>query len=219
VSRPRVLVLNPNSNSSVTEGLERAVEGQGRSLGVDIDCASLAQAPFGIETDQDIETVVPLLIREVIEQGDAYNAIVIACYSDPGLVESRAAGATPVFGIHEAALTEAESFDRPFGVLALGEASIARHLAYVRRLGKDRLHVGERALNMSVDAAANDPRALERIVQTGRALIRASGAATLILGCAGMATHREAAEEALGIPVIDPVQAAVRQACATIPMA
>jgi Asp/Glu/hydantoin racemase len=36
------------------------------------------------------------------------------------------------------------------------------------------------------------------------------------MGCAGMARHRGALEAALGIPVIDPTQAAVAMALGTV---
>ena len=42
------------------------------------------------------------------------------------------------------------------------------------------------------------------------------GADVLILGCAGMARHRENIERALGVPVIDPAQAAAVQAIAAV---
>jgi Asp/Glu/hydantoin racemase len=38
------------------------------------------------------------------------------------------------------------------------------------------------------------------------------GAEAIILGCAGMAGHRAFAEEACGVPVIEPCQAAATQA-------
>jgi Asp/Glu/hydantoin racemase len=36
------------------------------------------------------------------------------------------------------------------------------------------------------------------------------------MGCAGMARHRHQLEQALGIPVIDPTQAAVTMALGTV---
>ena len=44
--------------------------------------------------------------------------------------------------------------------------------------------------------------------------IAAAGAGTLILGCTGMAHHRSAIEDAIGLPVIEPCQAAAGQAIA-----
>jgi len=40
-----------------------------------------------------------------------------------------------------------------------------------------------------------------------------------VMGCAGMARHRKALEDALGIPVIDPTQAAVTMALGAVQFA
>jgi Asp/Glu/hydantoin racemase len=39
------------------------------------------------------------------------------------------------------------------------------------------------------------------------------------MGCAGMARHRNALEDALGVPVIDPAQAAVTMALGAVQFA
>jgi allantoin racemase len=41
-------------------------------------------------------------------------------------------------------------------------------------------------------------------------------AGAIVLGCAGMARHRGPLEQAVGIPVIDPTQAAVAMAIGTL---
>ena len=51
------------------------------------------------------------------------------------------------------------------------------------------------------------------------ALKEEDGAGAIVMGCAGMARHRQALEEALGIPVIDPTQAAVTMALGTVQFA
>lgn len=208
----RILVINPNSNAAVTSGIDSAIAAMRRAGELEIDCITLEDGPFGIETDDDIERVAPLVSQLIASRDEDYDAFVIACYSDPGLEESRQLSTKPVFGIHESAIALSSSYERRFGVLALGRESIQRHILYVRSLGMQDFHAGERPLNVSVDEAARDPQTLEKIVATARELIDEDGAETIILGCAGMATHRRAAQEALGIPVIDPVQAAVTMA-------
>ena len=207
----RILVINPNSNESVTRGLEQAAQGFQRLPELGVDCRTLEKGPFGIETDADIDAVIPLVISE-ISKSPEYSAYVIACYSDPGLREARTITRKSVFGIQESAVSLSASYSRTFGVLALGRESIQRHIAYVRQLGMQSFHAGERPLDMSVDEAANDPSALQKIIETGRLLIDEDGAETVILGCAGMAGHRRAAQQALGVPVIDPTEAAVKLA-------
>jgi allantoin racemase len=212
MSKTRILVINPNSNPGVTKGIDDALNRFRSSTELAIDCCTLDEGPFGIESDADIEAVMPLLVSRILAVSDDYDAFVIACYSDPGLPECRAVTKKPVLGIHESAVTLSASYGCKFGVLALGYESIQRHINYVRRLGFRDFHAGERPLNISVDQAANDPDTLIKIIETGRELIDEDGAEMLILGCAGMAKHRREAQEALGVPVIDPVQAAVKMA-------
>jgi Asp/Glu/hydantoin racemase len=207
----RLLVLNPNSNVSVSRGLARALEPLAAELGVIVDVETLPEAPFGIETDEDIATVGPMVVDR-FSVADGYDAFVVACYSDPGLDAARVRLSTPVFGIHESAARFCADHGWRFGVLALGPASIARHIAYIEKLGLADLHAGERPMDISVDQAANDPATLEKIILAGRLLVDEDDAQCVVLGCAGLAAWREAAESALGVPVIDPVMAAVRAA-------
>jgi Asp/Glu/hydantoin racemase len=209
--KSRILVINPNSNESVTRGIDRALQPLGAINDIDVFCITLADGPFRIETDEDVSAAVPLVVDE-IRGNDAADAFVIACYTDPGLEESRAIALHPVFGIQESAVALSATYERRFGVLVMGRESIQRNIAYIRELGCQQFHAGERPLDVSVEGTVNDPHILQKIVETGRQLVEEDGAETLILGCAGMAEHRKAAQLELGVPIIDPVEAAVTMA-------
>jgi Asp/Glu/hydantoin racemase len=211
----RILVINPNSNQSITLGLDRALKPLRAGNDIEFSCRTLAKGPFGIESEDDIAAVIPLVVDE-IRDNDDFDAFVIACYSDPGLNESRAVSSKPVFGIQESAVSLCATRGRRFGVLALSRESIQRHIAYVRQLGYQSFLAAERPLDISVDAAANDPRVLQKIVDTGRELVDEDGAESLILGCAGLAGHCRAAQREIGVPVIDPVSAAVTMAVESV---
>ena len=208
MSGRRILVLNPNSNERVTRGLEKGLAGWRARSGATLEYATLAEGPFGIESGEDIARVAPLVVETIARRADC-DAFVIACYSDPGLAQCRASVDSPVFGMQESAVAAAIAHGGRFGVLALSERSIERHLAYLDGLGLRSRLAGERALGLSVDGAATDPAAFAAIVAQGAALVREEGARTLILGCAGLAAHREPAARKLGVPVIEPVRAAV----------
>lgn len=207
----RILVFNPNSNGSVTEGLRESVNDIDSSAGVEIECRGCDSGPFGIESDADIQKVIPLVVNEISSSPD-FDVYIIACYSDPGLHEARTITSKPVLGIQESAITLSATYGRRFGVVALGRESIQRHIAYVRQIGMQDFHAGERAIGISVDEARNDPAVLDTIIDIGRQLIDEDGAETIVLGCAGMAAHRRPAQRALGVPVIDPTQAALELA-------
>ncbi len=210
----KILVINPNSNEAVTEGLRESLAPLALPGRVEIDCMTLAEGPFGIESALHAETVVLPLHRVVTERQDA-DAFVIACYSDPGLTLCREATAKPVFGIQESGLFSALQRGARVGVVALGPKSIARHLPYIRALGIESRLAAERPLHLSV-AESEEESAYPRIEEVARMLVEEDMADTLLMGCAGLARHCHKLEAALGVPVTEPTQAAVTQALGAV---
>jgi allantoin racemase len=217
-SRPRIRVVNPNSNEAVTRGIDTALESLRFESGPEIVCSTLVEGPFGIESQADAESVVMPLLR-LIETDNSSDAFVIACFSDPGLHVCREGTPRPVFGIAECGVLAALARADRFGVIAIGQRSIARHTRYLRQMGLMSRLAGERPLDMSVAETASGEKTLDRMVEVGRELKERDGAAAVVMGCAGMARHRLALEQALGVPVIDPTQAAVTMAIGTVQLA
>jgi allantoin racemase len=215
MSRPRILVINPNSNVIVTKGLEVALQPLGFADGPEIVCTTLDEGPYGVESQADADSVV-MPLRRLVESDNESAAFVIACYSDPGLHVCREGTDRPVFGIAECGVLTAMTRAETFGVIAIAQRSIRRHVRYLRQMGlMDRL-AGERPLNMSVAETASGEGTLAKMIEVGRALKEQDGAGAVIMGCAGMARLRRPLEDALGIPVIDPTQAAVTMALGAV---
>ena len=205
-----IVVINPNSNEAVTDGLKDALAAFDLPGGPGIECLTLKEGPFGIESQFDSDSVILPLAKLMQSRPDA-GAFVIACYSDPGLDTCRSLVPQPVFGIQECGVLTALARADLFGVIAIAEASIPRHRRTLARMQVlDRLAC-EIPLNMSVDESARGARTFVRLVEVGSEL-KARGAGVVILGCAGMARHRSGLEAELNIPVIDPTQAAVTMA-------
>src|SRR5262249_24664080 len=145
----RIRVINPNSNENVTRGLDDAVAPLRFANGPEIVCSTLAEGPFGIETQADVESVV-MPLQRLVQADNSSDAFVIACYSDPGLHVCRESTTRPVFGISECGVLTALARADRFGVIAISQRSIARHKRYLLQIGlSDRL-AGERPLEMSV---------------------------------------------------------------------
>lgn len=211
---PTILVVNPNSNQAVTDGLDAALQGFRHPGGPKIECVTLAEGPFGIESQLDSDAVALPLARLVQARDDA-SAYILACYSDPGLDACRSVTRKPVFGIQEAGVLSAMARADRFGVVAISDRSILRHRLHLRRMGVlDRL-AGERALEISVDESARGEGTFARLLEVG-ALLIGDGAEALVLGCAGLARHRAPLKARLGVPVIDPTQAAVAMALGAV---
>ena len=203
-----ILVINPNSTQSVTDGIAAALAPFARSDGPGIECATLSEGPPGIESQADVEAVVAPLSALVRARPEA-GAFVNACFSDPGLAEMRAATQRPVFGIGESAYVTALTLGRRFGVIAILPASVERHLRAIAAHGLAERCAGDRPLGLGIAELADATRCRERLLEVGRELRDQDGADVLILGCAGLASHRAHLEERLGLPVIEPCQAAL----------
>lgn len=213
--RSRILVINPNSNEAVTEGLRQAVAPLSLDGGPEIVCETLSEGPLGIETQEHADSVA-LPLRRRIEAVNDVDAFIIACYSDPGIHVAREGTTRPVFGIAECGVLTALTRAERFGVIAIRSRSIPRHIRYLRQMALLDRFAGERPLEMSVAESATGEGTLARMVAVGRELKEIDGAGVIVMGCAGMARHRKPLEQALGIPVIDPTQAAVAMAIGTV---
>jgi allantoin racemase len=205
----RILVVNPNSSERVTRDIAGAVAGLRIPGGPAIDCVTLAEGPPGIETQVHVDTVIEPLLRLARRESNASSAVVIACFSDPGLYSLREALDVPVFGIAESGFSVALTKGDRFGIVSILGRSIPRHRRYVASLGLGARLAGDRAIDMGVGELGDGDLVLERMAEVGRQLKAQDGADVLVLGCAGMARHRKALQDRLGIPVVDPVQAAV----------
>jgi allantoin racemase len=216
MTRPdRILVINPNSNTAVTAAIDAAADPFRFADGPEIVSLTLEDGPYGVETQKDADSVT-MPLRRTLDEAVDFDAFVIACYSDPGIQVCREARRGPVFGIGECAIATALTRGDRFGVLAISNRSVARHMRYLRQIGMTSRLAGERSLDMSVAETASGKGTLERMIEVGRVLTQQDGADVLIMGCAGMARHRSELEKQVGVPVIDPTQAALALALGAV---
>jgi len=208
----RILVINPNSTEAVTRGIDEAVEPLRIPGGPAIECVTLEEGPPGIETQQHVDGVVAPLLKLVRERESQYAAFVIACYSDPGLHSIREATKKPVLGISECGILTALTLGQKFGVIAILRQSIARHLRYVGALGVTERLAAELPVDIPVVELSNEKKTFGRMVEVGKALRHLHGADVVVMGCAGMARYRKPLQDEIGIPVVEPTQAAVSMA-------
>lgn len=205
-----LIVINPNSSPTVTDGIDAAIDPL-RAFGTPIRCLTLAEGPPGIESQRQADLTIAPMLQLAGAQEDA-GGYVIACFGDPGLHALRDQTALPVVGIQEAAVMTALTLGQRFGVIAILPNSIPRHLRAFGAMGVlDRL-AGDRALGLGVADLADPDTSLKAMIATGLRLRDEDGANVLIMGCAGMARYRATLQEATGLPVVEPTQAAAAMA-------
>ena len=207
-----IFVINPNSNETVTAGIDTALEPLRIPGGPALRSLTLKEGPLGVQTQRDVESVTLPLASLAQSLEDEAGAFVIACFSDPGLHLVRESVQRPVLGIAECGVLTAMTLGQNFGVIAILDTSIPRHLRLWGAMGvTDRL-AGEMAVGLSVAELADRDRTMSRMIETGRRLRDERQAHVLVMGCAGMAAYRSHLEQALGIPVVEPTQAAATMA-------
>jgi Asp/Glu/hydantoin racemase len=209
----RILLINPNHSADCTSGIDAAVARFRHPGGPAIDVVDLPEGPPAIYTWRDWHAVVEPLCRRI--EREAADVTIIACASDPGIEAARTATDRPVLGVFRSAVAVAVAHAERFGVIAMVDSSKARHLAALRAMGLDTRLAAEVPLNVSMATLLEPDTVRTRLIEAAQTCA-AAGAGTVILGCAGMAHHRAAVEAAVGVPVIEPCQAAVALALATV---
>ena len=208
----RILFNNPNSTQAVTDGIHRALEPLRLPGGPEFECVTLREGPPGIQSQRDVDGVIGPMTKLIAERDRDCSAFVIACYSDPGLFSAREVTNKPVLGISECGVLTALTLGQRFGVIAILAQSIPRHLRYLGAMGvTDRL-AAELPVGLQVTELADAGRTKQKMIATGRRLVEEHGAHVIVMGCAGMAQYRAPLEDALGVPVVEPTQAAAGMA-------
>jgi allantoin racemase len=209
----KILVVNPNTTASMTQTIDAAARAVA-APGTEIVAVTSSMGPASIEGFYDEAFAVPGLIRALLEAPDA-DAGIIACFDDTGLDAARSVARFPVVGICEAALVTAGQLAKRIAIITTLPRSIAPLEELVRRYGfADRALVT--ACNVAVlDLERTGSDAAEKL-NAQIALALDKGAEAIVLGCAGMADLALTLSTRFGVPVIDGVAAAVKQAEALV---
>jgi allantoin racemase len=211
-----LLLVNPNTTVAMTDAMvarARATAGAGvRVTGVTAT-AGVASVETAADDAIAAAEVVSLLRGGT---GDA-DAVIIGCFDDPGLAAAHELCDVPVVGIGEASMLLACALGRRFGVLTTTAPGVPIVRDQVVRAGlSDRL-AAVRPLGLEVvEIEADADRAFDAARAAGERAVREDGAEVLCLGCGTLTDVDGTLEAALGVPVIDPIFAAVLQAEALV---
>lgn len=149
---------------------------------------------------------------------NGYAAVIIGCFSDPGIDALRELTSAAVIGPGEAALLAAAQFGERFSVLS-SEPSPKGLRRRIRSMGLSDHFASERMVGASVAELRRSPQqAREDILDSARACL-SDGADVLVLGCLSMCFVDglvESLQTALGVPVINPVIAGIKSAEAAL---
>ncbi|MEI3806992.1 aspartate/glutamate racemase family protein [Agrobacterium sp. CCNWLW32] len=214
----RILVINPNTTQSMTATIADAAT---RIAGRDTDILAVTSSmgPVSIEGYYDEVFAVPGLLLELAKAPAlGADAAIIACFDDTGLDAARALADIPVIGICEAAVSATAFIAQKFTIVTTMERSRLPLEHLVHRYGMS-ARCNVRAADIPV-LSLEDPgsNARERLREEISLALKEDRAEAIVLGCAGMADLAAELRDEFGVPVVDGVAAAVKQAESLVSM-
>lgn len=202
----RICYIGPTSRQ---EALQRFV-----SPGVTVEARRPENGPASIESMWEEYLLIPGQMELAVEvEREGFDAIVPGCFGDPGIDGMRELVTIPVIGPGATSMLVAANLGHRFGVVTVLESvirplenlatltGVASKLASVRQIGIPVLE-----LNRDRDAT------FERLIEVSRQSIEQDRADVLVLGCGTLSFRAAELQEIIGVPVINPLQVALRTA-------
>jgi Asp/Glu/hydantoin racemase len=213
----RIVVLNPNTSTAMTTAVVDRMRAR-LPAGIDIVGRTAHHGPPVIasrETFAEGARSGLALAAECIAQADA---LVLACFGDPGLAEIQATCTLPVIGLAGASIRRAESSHRPWAIVTAGCAWCEMLRELVHALGASRNFVDVYAIEGTGLDAMRDPALGRARVRNAACKARAAGAESIILGGAALAGMADGIGT-IGVTLLDCIDcasdAAIEALCAS----
>ena len=181
----------------------------------EVDIISLPGGPPHLEYyEQDHEAITMMIERIPATVNEReIDAVVIACFYDPGVRELREMLDIPVIGIGEASMHLASLLGHRFSVLVGRKKWIPKMSDNALLYGFDRRITSWHSIECTVLGMQADPEAaFEAMVREGRSAVNDYRAEVLVLGCAAMENAAPRLSALLGVPVVNPVVAGFKMA-------
>jgi allantoin racemase len=209
----KIFVINPNTSQTMTDHIREALEAVKRSdTELTVTCPD--RGPETIESAYDEAFAIPPTLGLVKKANDeGYDAVILACFSDPGLEAAREVSVIPVIGIEESTLHIAAMLGAKFSILTPRKQRIPSKCEHVHIRGLSHFLASVRSLDLTVAETDSDPaKTKQRLMDVAKIAVEEDGAEVIVMGCAGMAGYAREIEETLSVKVLDPAAVALKTA-------
>jgi allantoin racemase len=212
----RLLLINGNTDPAITARmvtLARAMAG----AGVAIEGATARFGARYISTRSAAaiagHAVLDALARALADAPPP-DAVMLACFGDPGIAALRELSPVPVVGMAEASILAAATLGGRIALLTGGARWVPMLREYAAATGFGG-RVVVRGITPTGDAIAADPdAALPALAAEAYAAVTEDGAEVVVLGGAGLAGLAARLADAVPVPVLDSLACTLRAAIA-----
>ena len=207
----RILLVNSNTSAATTQQVASAA----RALAPEVEFTAIESrcGPAGIGGRADVVISALATFEAALEAAPGHDAVVVACFSDPGLAALREVLDIPVVGIGESAYLTAAMLGARFSVVTPGLRVAPMVVEAVQAAGLASRFGGVTLIDDSVILA--DDR-LPVLVEGVARAVATQSAEVVVLGGAVFAGLAQAVAAASQVPVVGSVEAAVVQALALV---
>jgi Asp/Glu/hydantoin racemase len=208
----RLLILNPNTTVAMTDRLmaaATAVAAAGTTL---VPLTATRGMPY-ISSRAEAQIAGSIVLEMLAGHHRDVDAAIVAAFGDPGVPGARELYDIPVIGMAEAAMLTACTLGRSFAIVTFTTALVPWYEECVTLNGLDARCVGVRALSGLPASVVDvqDERA-EPLIALLNTTISEAGADVLIPGGAPLAGFAGRVADRIDVPLVDPIQAAVKLA-------
>jgi allantoin racemase len=212
----RILLLNPNTSMAITDRLHAAaVQVAGRGVTV-IPATAPRGVPY-ISSRAEAQVGGAIVLEMLAERQGEFDAAIIAAFGDPGLFGARELFEQPIVGMSEAAMLTACMLGRRFGIVTFAAAMEAWYRECVESHGLWGRCAGIRCLPGGFSSISDVQEEKEAaLVDLARLSVEQDGAEAIILAGAPLAGLAAKVADRVAVPLVDQVQAAVKQAEALV---
>jgi allantoin racemase len=213
----KIMVINPNTSIPMTNQIRTALEIIKRpDTELTVTCPQ--KGPETIESAYDEAYAIPPTL-ELVKKADqdGFDAVILACFSDPGLEAAKEITNIPVVGIEEATLHMAAMLGAKFTIMTPRKQRIPSKVEHVHLRGMSHFLASVRSLDLTVAQTESDPvKTKQRLVEVSKIAVEVDGAEIIIMGCAGMSGYAQEIEQTLNVKVLDPSAVALKTAEAMV---
>lgn len=211
MTKRELLVLNPNSTAWMTQRVTAALQAH-LGDGAELHPCTVEDGPPVIDGPVSFEQGARLVgpaCERALARHPSVQAVLLACFGDPGLEGLRAAcGGRPVVGLADCAMADAAARHGRFAILTCGPDWVDLLERRAAELGHAEALTGVWALPVNGRELALQPERWQAALQAAADDAQQQGAQALILGGAAFAGLALGIVSAL--PQVDPLQVAAR---------
>ncbi len=183
--------------------------------GTEVRVMALAGGPPSLEYYEQDHLSISLMMETVPARvrNEGIDALVVACFYDPGVRELREMLDIPVVGVGEASMHLASLLGHRFSILVGRRKWIPKMSDNALLYGFERRIASWRPIEFTVEQLHMGPeRAFDSLAIEAEAAVREDMAEVVILGCAAMEGTTRLLSDRIGVPVVDPVVAGFKTA-------